>query len=43
MEHENELWDIIDGSDTTPPTDDEAAKMWKVKAGKAMYASQCNH
>ncbi|KAH0675011.1 hypothetical protein KY285_022812 [Solanum tuberosum] len=33
-----ELWDIIGGSDTTPPTDAEVAKRWKVKAGKAMYA-----
>uniref|UniRef100_M1D6U3 Gag-pol polyprotein n=1 Tax=Solanum tuberosum TaxID=4113 RepID=M1D6U3_SOLTU len=33
-----ELWDIIGGSDTTPPTDAEAANRWKVKAGKAMYA-----
>ncbi|KAH0724452.1 hypothetical protein KY285_000281 [Solanum tuberosum] len=33
-----ELWDIIGGSDTTPPTDAEAAKRWKVKVGKAMYA-----
>ncbi|KAG5598025.1 hypothetical protein H5410_039257 [Solanum commersonii] len=33
-----ELWDIISGSDTTPPTDVEAAKRWKVKAGKTMYA-----
>ena len=33
-----ELWDIIGGSDTTPPTDAEAAKRWKVRAGKAMYA-----
>ncbi|KAG5589580.1 hypothetical protein H5410_040094 [Solanum commersonii] len=32
------LWDIIGGSDITPPTDAEAAKMWKVKARKAMYA-----
>ncbi|KAH0682162.1 hypothetical protein KY289_019914 [Solanum tuberosum] len=35
---DQELWDIIGGSDTTPPTDVEAAKRWKVKAGKAMYA-----
>ncbi|KAH0716659.1 hypothetical protein KY290_012920 [Solanum tuberosum] len=33
-----ELWDIIGGSDTSPLTDVEAAKRWKVKAGKAMYA-----
>uniref|UniRef100_M1C6F9 Uncharacterized protein n=1 Tax=Solanum tuberosum TaxID=4113 RepID=M1C6F9_SOLTU len=33
-----ELLGIIDGADTTPPTDAEAAKMWKVKAGKTMYA-----
>ncbi|KAG5619815.1 hypothetical protein H5410_005033 [Solanum commersonii] len=33
-----QLWDIIDGSNTSPPTDVEAAKKWKVKAGKAMYA-----
>ncbi|KAG5616836.1 hypothetical protein H5410_016660, partial [Solanum commersonii] len=32
-----ELWDIIGGSDTTPPTDAEAAKRWKVKAGKTMF------
>ncbi|KAH0696278.1 hypothetical protein KY290_013630 [Solanum tuberosum] len=32
-----ELWDIIGGSDTTPPTDVEAAKIWKVKAGKAIF------
>ncbi|KAH0636528.1 hypothetical protein KY289_036443 [Solanum tuberosum] len=31
-----ELWDIIGGSDTTPPTDVEAAKRWKVEAGKTM-------
>ncbi|KAH0685758.1 hypothetical protein KY290_017293 [Solanum tuberosum] len=33
-----ELWDIIGGSDTTPPTDAEAAKRWKTKDGKAIYA-----
>ncbi|KAH0703207.1 hypothetical protein KY285_017485 [Solanum tuberosum] len=33
-----ELWDIIGGSDTTPPTNAEAVKRWKVKARKAMYA-----
>ncbi|KAG5582115.1 hypothetical protein H5410_052742 [Solanum commersonii] len=33
-----ELWDIIGGLDTTPPTDAKAAKRWKVKAGKVMYA-----
>ncbi|KAH0641788.1 hypothetical protein KY290_033398 [Solanum tuberosum] len=33
-----ELWDIIGGLDIIPPTDAEAAKSWKVKAGKAMYA-----
>ncbi|KAH0645612.1 hypothetical protein KY290_034394 [Solanum tuberosum] len=32
-----EIWDIISGSDTTPLTDAEAAKKWKVKAGKAMF------
>ncbi|KAH0670865.1 hypothetical protein KY285_025727 [Solanum tuberosum] len=32
-----ELWDIISGSDTTPPTDAEAAKRWKVKTGRAMF------
>ncbi|KAH0683665.1 hypothetical protein KY289_021417 [Solanum tuberosum] len=32
------LWDIFGGSDTTLPTNVEAAKRWKVKAGKAMYA-----
>ncbi|KAG5615695.1 hypothetical protein H5410_015519 [Solanum commersonii] len=35
---ESELWDIIGGSDTTPPTDVEAAKRLKTKAGKTMYA-----
>ncbi|KAH0632703.1 hypothetical protein KY284_035489 [Solanum tuberosum] len=33
-----ELWDIIGGLDTTPPTDAEATKKWKVKARKVMYA-----
>ncbi|KAH0694065.1 hypothetical protein KY285_021162 [Solanum tuberosum] len=33
-----ELWDIIGGSDTTPPTNVEATKRWKVKARNAMYA-----
>ncbi|KAG5572291.1 hypothetical protein H5410_062057 [Solanum commersonii] len=33
------VWrDIIGGSDTTPPTDVEATKNWKIKAGNAMYA-----
>ncbi|KAH0698868.1 hypothetical protein KY284_013083 [Solanum tuberosum] len=37
-----ELWDIIGGSYTTPPTDAKATKMWKVKAGKAIFVL-CNN
>ena len=32
-----DLWDIVGGSNTTPPTNLEELKKWKVKAGKAMY------
>jgi len=32
-----EKWDITGGSNTTPPTDAEATKRWKAKAGNAMY------
>ena len=33
-----ELWDTVGSSNTTSPTDVDAAKMWKDKAEKAMYA-----
>ena len=33
-----DLWDIVGGSDTTRPTNEEALKKWRIKAGKAMYA-----
>ena len=32
-----ELWDIIGGLDTTPPTNVEAAKKWKAKAERPMF------
>ncbi|PKI66279.1 hypothetical protein CRG98_013360 [Punica granatum] len=34
-----DLWEIIGGSETTPPTEDITAfRKWKIKAGKAMFA-----
>lgn len=32
-----DLWSIVGGKETTPPTDKEEMKEWEVKAGKAMY------
>ncbi|KAJ4723417.1 Retrovirus-related Pol polyprotein from transposon TNT 1-94 [Melia azedarach] len=33
-----DLWEIVGGSEITPPQDSTALKKWKVKAGKAMFA-----
>uniref|UniRef100_A0A2N9EMD7 Retrovirus-related Pol polyprotein from transposon TNT 1-94-like beta-barrel domain-containing protein n=1 Tax=Fagus sylvatica TaxID=28930 RepID=A0A2N9EMD7_FAGSY len=33
-----DLWEIVAGSETTPPDNDQALRKWKVKAGKAMFA-----
>ena len=34
-----DLWEIIGGSETTPPEEDAAAmRKWRIKAGKAMFA-----
>ena len=35
-----DLWETVGGSDTTPPSQEnaEALRKWKIKAGKAMYA-----
>ncbi|KAL9664881.1 hypothetical protein QQ045_020290 [Rhodiola kirilowii] len=36
---EQDLWDIVDGSETSPPPkDDKSYKSWNIKAGKALYA-----
>ncbi|XP_077232082.1 uncharacterized protein LOC143866437 [Tasmannia lanceolata] len=32
-----DLWDIVGGENTTPPTNADELKKWKIKAGKAMY------
>ena len=32
-----DLWEVVNGSDTTPPENAEALRKWKIKAGKAMY------
>ncbi|CAN1184463.1 hypothetical protein LINPERHAP2_LOCUS36992 [Linum perenne] len=32
-----DLWDIVIGSQTTPPTDVEGLRKWNVKVGKAFY------
>uniref|UniRef100_A0A2N9HGS9 GAG-pre-integrase domain-containing protein n=1 Tax=Fagus sylvatica TaxID=28930 RepID=A0A2N9HGS9_FAGSY len=32
-----DLWEIVAGSETTPPDNDQALRKWKVKAGKAMF------
>ncbi|CAN1155899.1 Retrovirus-related Pol polyprotein from transposon RE1 [Linum perenne] len=32
-----DLWDIVAGSQTTPPTDAEGLRKWNVKVGKAFY------
>ncbi|CAN1164729.1 hypothetical protein LINPERHAP2_LOCUS25739 [Linum perenne] len=32
-----DLWDIVVGSQTTPPTDAEGLRKWNVKVGKAFY------
>ena len=35
-----DLWEVVGGSETTPPpaTEAEALRKWKIKAGKAMFA-----
>ncbi|PKI50428.1 hypothetical protein CRG98_029178 [Punica granatum] len=34
-----DLWEIISGNETTPPTEDiTALRKWKIKARKAMFA-----
>ncbi|XP_050216406.1 uncharacterized protein LOC126667468 [Mercurialis annua] len=33
-----DLWEIVGGSETIPPTNENDLKKWKVRAGKAMYA-----
>ncbi|KAJ4718987.1 Retrovirus-related Pol polyprotein from transposon TNT 1-94 [Melia azedarach] len=35
---DQDLWEIVGGSEITPPQDSTALKKWKVKAGKAMFA-----
>ena len=32
-----DLWEIVAGSETTPPDNDQALQKWKVKAGKVMF------
>jgi hypothetical protein len=34
------LWEIVDGNETTPPSEEDAAALrrWKIKVGKAMFA-----
>ncbi|XP_071721794.1 uncharacterized protein [Rutidosis leptorrhynchoides] len=36
----HDLWEIVDGNESTPPTEQDVAalKRWKIKAGKAMFA-----
>ena len=34
---EQDLWSVVGGAETTPPTDEEEKKRWKIRAGKAMY------
>lgn len=33
-----DLWEVVGGSEVTPPKEDDASKKWKKKAGKAMFA-----
>ena len=33
-----DLWEIVAGSETTSPNNDQALQKWKVKVGKAMFA-----
>ncbi|KAF7817945.1 Retrovirus-related Pol polyprotein from transposon TNT 1-94 [Senna tora] len=33
----NDLWSLVGGEETQPPTEGEDLKKWKVRAGKAMY------
>ena len=36
-----DLWDVVDGDDTSPPRDNaQALKKWNIKAGKVLYAIQ---
>ncbi|KAL3732252.1 hypothetical protein ACJRO7_028997 [Eucalyptus globulus] len=32
-----DLWDIVGGNNTTPPTNDSDLRKWNVKSGKALY------
>ncbi|KAL3739611.1 hypothetical protein ACJRO7_020944 [Eucalyptus globulus] len=32
-----DLWDIVGGSNTTPPTNDSKLRKWNIKSGKALY------
>ena len=32
-----DLWDVVNGNETTPPEDIGALKKWRIKAGKAMF------
>ena len=36
----HDLWEIVDGCETTPPEDDSngALRKWRIKAGKTMFA-----
>lgn len=33
-----DLWEIVGGSETSPPTTQDDLKKWKIRAGKVMYA-----
>lgn len=33
-----DLWEVVGGSEVTPPEDATALKKWKIKAGKVMFA-----
>ncbi|KAM0834069.1 hypothetical protein ACQ4PT_063857 [Festuca glaucescens] len=35
--HGHDLWEVIAGSETTPPENVEALRKWRLKAGKAMF------
>ncbi|OMO68008.1 Zinc finger, CCHC-type [Corchorus capsularis] len=32
-----DLWEVVGGHSTTPPTEVEALRQWEIKAGKALY------
>ena len=31
------MWSVVDGTETTSPTDKEEKKRWKIRTRKAMY------